>query len=506
MAYLPQNQDDENQQGQDNNQVPNVPQIPSLQGTSGPGVAGSTGSGAITNTASPAAAPSAPWQNVSAYLNANAGQGAAVADKIAAGITQQYNQANQAIGQAQTDYNQKIEGARNPYQESLANSAAQGAAAFSQDPNNVASFQKMWGGQYGGPQNFSGTQDYSNLVSQVEKGQKYANLAHQGTPGLMTLLQKTEGAQGRNPTQGVTALDALLLQESPDNFNRISAATQPFSGLTSYLGQTQQGLDAAANAAAQEAAQTGNTIQNKFIGPGGVVQQWNQRENQQLQDMSKQAGDYNTQVADIISRLNAGRPLTDQQIYNLDQSGLLYSLTAGGNVGLDGQPMDNPASNSGIFQKILAGGYPVGPGFLGNFFNPGMQVGQPGPGAATSAQEMADAIALNQLMGQDAVQYGTPQSFNVPSTFGGYDAQAATQGLYDQLSGLFGSDYIASIPVEKANALRQYTNQLGSWLGIPSNDFPNPTAPPPIEDPGTPPPYTPPPTGGGGTIFSRPIF
>ncbi len=487
MAFLPQNQDQEQQQGQQQNQVP---VIPSLQGTSGPSVSQSGGTGA-TNTASPGAAPSSPWQNVTSYLQANAGQAGNVADTIAGNLQGQYNTANQGIQQANQNFGQQIEQARVPLNADMASQAAQNPSQFAQDPNNVAAFQKMYNAQYSGPQDFSHSQDYSNLQSQVQAAQKQAGLVNQGTPGLMTLLQQAESSGGKNPTQGITALDSLLMQEDPTNFGKLSAAAQPFSGLTDYLGQTQQGLDTSAQKAAQEAAQTQASLQGQFTGPNGVVPTFQNNINQSLQGASKQATDYNQKIADIMGKLNSGQALSYEETSAIDPSGTLQTLNPYG-------------QSSGVFQSMLANGFPgVAPGMLAQFYNAPQQLAQPGLENTMTPQQFADAQALNQMVGPNSV--GVPQQlgrqFQVPQSVGSFQSQPALQSLYDTLQG--DQSALPQMSSQQLSAYLSDMQALSSYLGLGSAYQGPPIAPtpPPEPPPAALQPPVPPSAGGtsGGT-------
>lgn len=496
MAFLPNNQDPQ-QQGQQQNQVPAVPQIPTLQGSGGPTVSGSSGATGATNTASPSSAPSTPWQNITSYLNANATQGGNIADTISGNLQGQYNAANQAIGQAGQNYGQQIQNASIPYNQDIANQAAQNPGQFVQNPDNLTAFQKMYNANYQGPQNFSGSSDYSNLQSQVQNAQKQAGLVNQGSEGLMTLLQQAESQGGKNPTPGITALDSLLLQESPENFSKISTAAQPFSGLTNYLSTTQQGLDTAAQNAAKEAAATQSQIQNQFIGANGVAPTMQAKLNQELQAASGQAKDYNTQINDVMTKLNAGQPLTLQESHLVDPAGTLETVNPYG-------------QGSGVFANMLANGFPgFSPSMLAQYYNAPSQVAQPGLANVMTPQELADAQALNQLTGQQAI--GAPQQlatpFEVPKNAGSFQDQQALQSLYDTLKGDEGTVFPGSggmgsvlsnlIPPSQSQSDYLHDMQmLSAYMGLPS---PYQGSIQPVQDQTpTGPPYLAPLSGGRG--------
>lgn len=497
MAFLPQGQQNQQDPNQQQNQIPAVPVIPSLQGTSGPSASQSGGTG-VTNTASPAGAPSTPWQNVTSYLQANAGQAGSVADIIAGRLQGQYNEANQGIQNAQQNFGSQIEAGRVPYDQQVAQQAMQSPSAFSQNPQNIAAFQKMYNANYAGPQSFSGSQDYSNLQSNVQNAQKQAGLVNKGTPGIMTLLQQAEAANGRNPTQGITSLDALLLQEAPENFGKINAAAQPFSNLTNYLSSTQQGLDTAAQNAAQEAAQTKQQLQNQFVGPGGVVPQWQNREAAQLQDLSKQATGYNQSINDILGSLNAGKGLTPEQL-----SALTVTPSFGG--GWSPEQMAKLAGQNGFFSQVLANGVvPVGPGMLAQYYNAPEMLGQPTLANVSSPEEYADAQALNQMLGYDTGLAVSPSGYQMPTGRGGFDVGQAVNDLSASFRNVTGG-----VPTDRVAEFNRLLDLLSHGFNEPTSaePTPQPLPPPPTEpEPYVPPPnaYLPPP-GQGPLTYARPI-
>jgi hypothetical protein len=320
----------------------------------------------------------------------------------------------------------------------------------------------------------------------------------------MTLLQQAESAKGKNPTQGITALDSLLLQEDPSNFSKLESAASPFSNLTSYLSSTQQGLDTAAQSAAQEAAATQQKMRDAYVGAGGIVPTFNQGVNDAMQNASQKVTGYNQNIADIISDLNAGKALTnsypDWDASNVDPSGTLSTLNPYGTSG-------------GVFPSMLAMGLGagVGPNYLTQFYNAPNQVAQPGLENVMTPEQWADAQALNQLIGPGTAQAPAAlgQQFQVPSGYGSFDSQGALNGLYNSLKA-----QEAELPYmtqEQQSAWLGNMQLLGSYLGIPSTNYPNPqpisgTPPPPpgtgpgLGEGGGPPYLQPPVPGGGGDV------
>jgi hypothetical protein len=481
MAFLP-DAIDPNAQGATppaGQQIQQVPQIPTLQGASGPTASSGTGTQTgTTNTAfgGPGAAPSQPWQNISTYLDANAGQAGNVAGKIAGDLTSQYNTANQAITDETPAFTGQVQAGTTATNQSLLDSAAKDPTTFAKDPNNVQAFQNQLNAKYTGPTDFSHSADYTALQGQVLKGQQNAGLANQGTAGINTLLQNSEG----NQSQGASALDSLLLQENPTNFSTIQSAATPFAGLTSYLNQTQTGLDAAAQKGATDTAATAQNAQGQFNGPGGVVPTFQNQLNSTVQANQSKSQAFNTESSDIIARLGSGQPLTQQEQFDVDPTGGLSAVNPFG-------------TSTGVYQNMLANGLPGGsPGILGQYYTPADQTAPASLANSATVDQRAEANALNQLMGSSQFQIPSSNTqFYLPQSPGSYNDKAMFQGLFDQLNN--NKSVMPQLTPEQQNSYLTDIQTLGGYLGMPT--VPNPGAPPPADNPTpTGPPYLAPPT------------
>lgn len=483
MAFLPDAQDQSQTGTQQTNQNPVVPTIPSLQGTGGPSTGAGTGAGQ-TNTASPGAAPSAPWQNITTYLQANAPQANQVANTIAGNLTNQYNTANQAISDAGTNFTGQINSANVAENKDMLNAASTDPTKFASDPNNVTAFQKQYNANYGGPADFSHSSDFANIQNQVIQANQQAALAGQGESGLATLMQQAE----KNPTQGITDLDTLLLQQDPNNYQTVQNAAAPFSNLAGALSGQQTTLDQLAQQAAQGTAQTKQDYQNAFIGPNGVVPGFQSDLNSRLQGASKQTSDYNNSMSNILAQLGAGKPITPQQSFAIDPGGALQNLMPYG-------------GNGAVFTDMVGNGFPgVNPGMLAQYYTPHPQLNQPGLGNIETNDDVAKGQALNQLLGSDqGILAPQAAPWQLPSSMGTYNDQGALQGLYDTLE-----NDKSALPQMSDQQLQSYLadyKQLSNWLGLPGAA--NPTPLPPTTDPTpTGPPYLAPPGGPGGTVTS----
>ena len=78
-------------------------------------------------------------------------------------------------------------------------------------------------------------------------------------------------------------LDSALIMGNPDAQTAIKNAAAPYSNLSTYLGNQTQAADQNVANAKTQAANTQQAVQNQFVGPGGVVPQFQQDFGNRLQ-------------------------------------------------------------------------------------------------------------------------------------------------------------------------------------------------------------------------------
>ena len=217
--------------------------------TGGAGAVTSTGAANVTGQVAGTNNPTQPFQNISAYLAANAPQSQALAGQVASSVSNPINQAQSDITNASNTFSNAVTSGFTPENKSLINLVSTDPATAAADPNNVAAFQAQLNNTYTGPSDFTSTPAYGNLSSEVANAQNLGQQAQTPT-GIQTLLQGIEGPT----TAGINNLDTLLLAQDPANFQTISnaglAANTTNNNLLNFL-TTQTGTN---NTAAQQAA------------------------------------------------------------------------------------------------------------------------------------------------------------------------------------------------------------------------------------------------------------
>lgn len=228
MAYIDPS-DPNNQQAQ---MAPNaLLQTPQTAGqvSSGPagGVASAVPPAGVAAQTGGGKAP--PVQNLSAYLKANAPQAQGMADKIATTLGAGAKQVQSDMANAQSAFDTEVQTGSVQPDQGLIQQAAADPVNFVKDPNNVQAFQKQLNASYTGPQDFQGTKYYSDLNSKISSA--VANAGSTDPKNIRQVVQKLE----TNPTAGMTALDALVLQQNPNAIGTVKSAQAPYATLNQAL-------------------------------------------------------------------------------------------------------------------------------------------------------------------------------------------------------------------------------------------------------------------------------
>jgi len=259
MAFDP-NQQDPNQQNQQN---PLLAQTMPMT-SSAPG-AGPAAAPAGKGTA-PQATPTQPFQNLSAYLSANAPQITQQANQIAGNLNDVYGQTKTGIDTGVKDFGNQVTAGYTAPNPDVVKNASENPSAFVSDPNNVKAFQSLYNDTYSGPANFESTGAYGDINANVNKAISQANLLN-SPEGVQTYFQNNNP----NATKGGNILDTVLLQGSPEAYTTVQNAAKPFSSLSDYLNQGVTASDQAAQTAQKTADQTAADVRNKFTGANGII-------------------------------------------------------------------------------------------------------------------------------------------------------------------------------------------------------------------------------------------
>lgn len=274
MAYDPNAQDQNQQQNQ-------AAQPNAMMTSSAPGAG--PGSSAGKSTA-PQATPSQPFQNLQAYLSANAPQVQQQADQISGNLNTQYGQVKSDVNNAQSDFGNQVQGGYAQPNPDITNQAETNTTAFAGNPDNVKAFQNLYNDTYTGPSNFESTTPYGALNTEVTGAANNATNFNT-LPGMQTYFQ----GQNPNATQGGNTLDAVLLSGTPGAYNEVKQAAQPFGGLSDYLTNATNTADQGVTAAQKTAADTASGLQNAFTGTNGIIPNFENSVNSAVTNSQAQA-------------------------------------------------------------------------------------------------------------------------------------------------------------------------------------------------------------------------
>jgi len=354
--------------------------------------------------AQPSQSKAPQYQDLGAYLNANAPQTQQLAQNVATGLGQQYTGLQGNIDSAVGQFNGQVQQNTVPLNQPLVDQALASPASFVNDPNNVSAFQGQLNAKYNGPTDFTQADAYSGLNSAVQNAAQIANNA--STPGgLQTLVAGNE----KNPTAGETALDAALLGGNPTAIQTVQQAAQPLGTLGQYLANQTNAANQGVQGAQATSANTAQSVQDalaqaakKFSGS---------LTGQLTADQAKQTA-YNQAINDSISKEN----LINQQLYSAAQTDLNPVLNTIKNQANATQP-----AATAFAEKYLA---PTG---AINSFNSWLANNQPIVNAPTMANTAtADQYAQDAALAALGGSYYTPElnpanasqagTFNIPDS------------------------------------------------------------------------------------------
>lgn len=235
MAFIPQNDEEENKQSTNTNQVLKLSDnAPGSQPTTGGGGVGSSPSGVGPNGGQ----ANAGFAGIMDYLGANKDQAAPMANQISGNLGQQFNDTKSTIDSAVQNAGTDVTKGTVNYNGDLVNGAVADPAAFVKDPNNLSTFSAQRDANYGGPGSFEDTSYYGGASKAATKANDTYTAA-KSTPGYSGLLSQIE----TNPTAGKSALDSGILQTDPNAQGTINNALSPFAGIQDYLKSASTGVN-----------------------------------------------------------------------------------------------------------------------------------------------------------------------------------------------------------------------------------------------------------------------
>ena len=301
MAYVDTSTPDQQQA-----QAPQGQQAaPTTSTGAGPAVSKSPTSN-ISNQVVGTNAPAQPFQNIGAYLTANAPQVGQEAQGIASGLNQTAGQITNDVNTAANNFTGQVNNATTNFTPAQATSLETSPTNFASNPSDVATFNALYQNAtpYSGPTSFETTTPYQNVNTEAT-GAANTGATLNNFNGVQSYLQ------GLTPqsTAGTSALDTALLQGTPGAMAPINSAVTNLNALPTTLANATTAEDAAAqqaattNAASATAANTaGQTAQTNF--QTGL--------NKELANDVAATDAYNAAVQKENATASAGLPTFDQ--------------------------------------------------------------------------------------------------------------------------------------------------------------------------------------------------
>lgn len=333
--------------------------------------------GGLSGGAGSAATPSTGGQfaTLNQYLAANQGQAEPLANRITAGIGQQYKNLEGQNASLLGDIGNQVTANAIPNATETLTREAANPVSFASNPNDVASFKGLLNATYSGPTSAEGTSQYQAQQAAINNAIATGKSATQTEAGRENLLRQNEAT----PTSGVTALNSAILSESPTTLSSVEKAYDPFANLLTGLSSGAQNVNqnisktrndvSTANAAAnkQIAEQTGNFstgLSKQLSDAEAKANQYNQavQAAQQsaaaYQPLKAALATFNPQLRlgipnpfDTISAATAAPTPTMNTIATPDQLNLQQALAAlGGNPGM----LINPSAPVGGYTAPTA--------------------------------------------------------------------------------------------------------------------------------------------------------
>ena len=300
MAYLPNQNQDENELDEPKMLGPQGGVIGSVAGTQG----------------NPSASTSAPnagggsFTDISKYLSQNKEQAAGLTQKVSQSVANQGQQAKSALKSQQDEFDQKVADNTVRANQDLVTEAVSNPNQVVQDQAKKAEFIKMRDANYQGPQNLTETENYSTNFGTINKGQN-AIQALNTESGRQGLVSNIGNSARKN--MGTSSLDNLLVQADPNSKNVISQTKNAYSDLDQRLQAAQEAsLSRAQEAKAQteQAKKISNEALMGTDGQGGAIQNLTNDIDKRYQDYTKDLSlvqnDISRDLSDLYSTSNDG--------------------------------------------------------------------------------------------------------------------------------------------------------------------------------------------------------
>lgn len=260
-------------------------------------------------TAMPGSTQAPPVQDLHAYLDANQPQSVQMGKNIAGNLDQTRQAAVGDINAAQQSVGDLVQGQNIAPDAALVSRAAADPTNFVSNADDLTKFQAQRDAAYKGPANFAGTKEFDTANRSVQSALSKAPDVNQAQ-GVEQLVR----GQEKNPTAGMSNLDALLLQGTPDSMAPIKSSIAGFKDLPGQLTSAGDATDAAIKAAIDNTTAAAGGVKGAFLtGPNAVVPAWEKALAAELPEAQKGYDAYNAGVNKIIGQQNEMNPLVSAE-------------------------------------------------------------------------------------------------------------------------------------------------------------------------------------------------
>lgn len=412
MAYLPP-QDTTNQE----DQTGQPPQMAS-------GESSAVASQGAPSGSAPAKTSSGTWTNLNKYLTANQPQAAGLGEKVAGQISGAGQAARQAISGASDVFNQQAQSATPTIDQTLLQKAWQTPQALS--PEQINQFNAQRNASYGGPMQLSDVSAFSGVPGAIQTAQQTGELLN--TEGGRQTLVGNLYQPGQFRGLGMTSLDAMLLQNSPEAFQRAQAAQAGLADIPGLETSAEEAAKAQAAAGKQAAQDVQQNFKNTFFGPQGYIPTFES----ELQQRAQNA--YNAALA-------------NEQAASQGLTGLSAQYAASPTTIIPGRPdLYNPLTAKP--QTAVTGS--------------GLSV----LGAPSALPSWATELGLNQD------QYG--QLLNALQSYSTFDYGGVKPAYADYIPGFFAYPeriQVSSTPIGNGIQVRPDASMLNQFMSAPQLDL-----------------------------------
>ncbi len=359
------------------------------------------------------------FTNVSDYLDQNQNQALDLGSKVGSKVSETVDQAKNTLDSAQNNFNNSVQANTVQYNQDLVNKAAQDAQGVLNNDNDKGAFQKQLNANYTGPNSFETSEYYQPLNQDINKAKTVVDQIDDagGRKDLIKSVQQSDRAN-----TGVTSLNNLLLQSSPDAINKVQESAKPFQDIYNSL----DGIKSEANNNVSNAKTTTEATRNQtrdyFTGDNGYIKNFENDLNSRVEQTRQDA--IGTRDA-ILNNTNNPSALSDDQLVQL---------------GLDRAKFDQIMSKNNLLdQHYGVDKFKDFSPYVSQIDNPEASINAQN---VATAEEYAQMQALSDLLGVDNTlladpsQSGTANNdyvdFNLEQYLSDRDAVIAQQNALDE--------------------------------------------------------------------------